>query len=131
MLWVFARYVVIQVVAYGVDMVTFLFLLHLSAWQPILANAAAKVLAGTFAFLAHRRVTFAVHRAGGAWSQSLRYAALLLVNIPISSLLLGLALTVVPHPTAAKILSDVIAVGFTFWLSRRYVFTAGLRASKA
>jgi len=121
MIGMFTRYLGIQIIAYGIDIGGFLLLCLLIS--PVPANVLSKIAAGSFAFVAHRRVTFNVHRYGGGRGQLLKYAALLAINIPVSSGLLVLFLTWVPVAALAKIVSDTICVGMTFILSRHLVFT--------
>jgi len=137
----FLRYVLVQVVAYGLDMGSFLLLV--GGAGPLLANVIAKVLAGTFAFFAHRHITFRLIAEPAGQSQTgrvqsgpsqtghnqpgrqaVRYAMLLAANIPLASLLLLAVLVLVPVPVIAKFIADVICVGLTYWLSRHLVFRA-------
>lgn len=121
MIAVFGRYLCIQIIAYGIDIGCFLLLCLLI--DPVPANIVSKVAAGGFAFVAHRRVTFKVHGYGNGRGQLLKYAALLALNIPVSSGLLALFLTWLPVAVLAKVVSDTICVGMTFVLSRYVVFT--------
>ena len=123
MIRVFSRYVGVQVLAYGIDMGSFLLFVALGM-GPVLANVPAKLAAGTFAFLAHRRVTFGVHGRGGAGSQLLRYALLLALNVPLSSGLLALLLPWIGPAALAKFIADAICVLLTFFASRHFVFRA-------
>ena len=117
----FIRYGAIQVLAYALDMGTFLLFLALFTDQPVLANVLGKGVAGVFAFFLHRHFTF-VASAGSGKSQAIRYFSLLAINIPLASGLLGLGLLFVDHPTAVKFLSDVACVFFTYWISKLFVF---------
>jgi putative flippase GtrA len=123
----FVRYVAVQLVAYAIDLGLFVLLFHAGMAGPIAANVVAKIAAGAFAFAAHRHFTFAVtgtHRIG---REALKYGVLLALNVPVASGLLALLMLVTPHPTIAKILSDVICVGLTFLLTRHAVFGQGSR----
>lgn len=117
----FARYVAVQLAAYALDFGAFIALLWGVAADPIAANVAAKVIAGTFAFFVHRSFTFRVAgtRIGG---EAVRYGLLLALNVPVASGLLALLLAVVPHAPTAKVLADVVCVGLTFLLTRHGVF---------
>ena len=117
----FSRYVGVQLLAYAFDMGTFLFATWLGS-GPLVANVFGKLLAGGFAFFAHRRLTFGVHRQPGAAGQLLRYAALLALNVPLSSAVLALLLQWIEQPVLAKFIADVLCVGITFVLSRQLVF---------
>lgn len=123
MLAVFSRYLAVQIAAYGADMGTFLLATELLSWSPLSSNVIAKMVAGMFAFIAHRWFTFGVHGKGGGRMQLLKYAVLLALNIPISSAILALLLPLIAPDALAKITADVICVGITFFISRRLVFT--------
>lgn len=118
----FLRYLVIQVLAYGIDMGAFLFVLFVGWADPIVANVISKLAAGTFAFVAHRSFTFGVAGAGFAGRQAVRYFLVLAVNVPIASAILGLVLLWIPHPAIAKFLSDVVCVALSYVLSKRFIF---------
>ena len=118
----FVRYLSVQVVVYGLDMGAFLLLLHLAGFSPLTANVSGKVLAGAFAFFAHRVFTFNVASAEGQASQLLRYCLLLALNIPMSSLVLALLLQVIEAPVPAKLASDLICLFINYWLSKQFVF---------
>jgi len=120
---VFSRYVGVQLLAYVIDMGSFLLGVALGL-GPVWANVPAKLLAGAFAFVAHRRVTFRVHGQAGAGSQLLRYGLLLALNVPLSSGLLALLLPWIGPPALAKLVADVICVALTFVASRYLVFRA-------
>lgn len=121
----FLRYVLIQGLAYGIDMGGFFLLLTHMAMAPLTANIISKVLAGVFAFFAHRSFTFEVAHEGGKMQQAVKYFVLLGLNIPLSSATLALVLWVIPYPVAAKFIADVIGIFITYWLSKRFVFLAG------
>lgn len=123
----FSRYVAVQLLAYAIDMGGFVLLTAAADAAPVLANIGGKVAAGCFAFLAHRRFTFGVHRHANARAQLVRYALLLAANIPASSLLLAWLLHWVDWDVAAKFVSDVICVVLTFAASRTLVFTTPKR----
>ncbi len=118
----FVRYVVVQLVAYGIDMGVFLLSFQVAALGAVVANVLGKLTAGAFAFLAHRAFTFQVADGVSVSRQALGYFALLLLNIPLSSLVLFFVLRVLDSVVAAKLLSDVICVAFTYALSKYLVF---------
>jgi putative flippase GtrA len=121
---IFIRYISIQLVAYGIDMGGFLMILALTPAGPITGNVVGKLLAGIFAFLCHRHITF--QSAGGTtiWRQAIRYFPLLVVITPLSSALLEIALQWISQPVAAKVVADVICVAATYMLSKHFVFIA-------
>jgi putative flippase GtrA len=118
----FLRYVGVQLVAYAIDMGVFLGLGLFLA--PLWANVGAKVAAGAFAFIVHRRLTFAGHAQGAAGPQLMRYALLLALNVPLASLLMWLLMPVLQPVVLAKFGADVASVALTFFLSRQLVFRA-------
>lgn len=123
----FVRYLLVQVLAYGLDMGGFVLLFAHFDIEPLLANMVSKVLAGVFAFGAHRRFTFGVAETSKKTKvqQGVRYFALLALNIPLSALVLGVMLLVIPMAVVAKFIADMICVVLTYWLSKRLVFIGG------
>lgn len=121
----FARYVLIQLLAYCVDLGGFLLMLKSGVLRPLSANVVSKAAAGLFAFVAHRRFTFRAHEHRNAHRQAIRYFLLLGINIPLSSGLLLLAMHWISHPTVAKVFADMVGVFLTYWISKLFVFTGG------
>jgi len=116
------RYLLVQLVAYGLDIGTFQALIATGVSGPVVANLAGKVPAGTFAFFAHRHFTFRVGNAAGVHREAVKYLLLLLINAPLSSLILAGLLGVMTQVTLAKILADILSVGLTFTLTKHLVF---------
>jgi putative flippase GtrA len=124
----FFRYLSIQLLAYGIDMGSFLVMTLATGFNPLLANVCSKVLAGGFAYWAHLHFTFArasnkttpgtVEKNSNPW----RYISLLALNIPFNSLLLAGFLSVVSLPVLAKFISDSVGILVNFWISKRFVF---------
>lgn len=127
----FVRYIAIQVFAYAIDMGIFLALIYLGFLGPIMSNIFGKIAAGAFAFLAHRRFTFRLDKKKHNGKQKYRYFLLLGLNIPISTAVLGIALFIIDYPVVAKLLSDVIIVLFTFWLSKTWVFAPDIKVDNS
>lgn len=121
----FVRYLLVQVLAYGLDMGGFVLLFAHFGVDPLVANVVGKVLAGLFAFVAHRSFTFGVAEAGGTGQRAVRYFTLLALNIPFSSLVLSAMLWAIPMAVVAKFVTDAICVFLTYWLSKRFVFLSG------
>ena len=121
----FARYVGVQVATYGVDMGLFLLLFALAGWGALAGNVVAKVCAGVSAYLAHRYFTFRAAREGKHLRQAALYAALWALNVPLATGLLALFLLVDVPAVAAKFVADVFCVGLNYWVSGRFIFTAG------
>ena len=120
----FLRYIAIQVSAYGIDVGAFLILLTTEQVTPVFANVMAKIAAGIFAFLAHRHFTFSAARGTAAGGQAVKYFALLLINIPVASAILALLLIFVYEPVLVKLVADVICVGMTYLLSKKFIFNS-------
>ena len=116
------RYLLVQIIAYGLDLGTFQVLVATGVSGPVLANLAGKVPAGIFAFLAHRQFTFRVGNSATVHREAVKYFLLLIVNAPLSSLILAGLLGVMTQVTLAKILADVLSVGLTFTLTKYLVF---------
>jgi len=125
----FVRYVVIQLVAYAMDMGVFYFILQLGLLGPIVANIIGKIAAGIFAFIAHRNFTFQAGGNDDRTHQARRYFTLLALNIPFSSGLLTVLLMWINDPVVAKVIADVLSVALTYWLSKSFVFIKGRKAN--
>lgn len=126
----FAFYLGVQLAGYAIDMGSFLILLHAFDITPLPANIVGKVIAGTFAFLVHRKYTFPVATEGDARRQAVLYAALVAFNIPLSSALLAGMLQLIEFVPLAKFVADISCIGLTYWLSKRFVFSAARRKSR-
>lgn len=118
----FARYIAVGLFAYGIDMGVFLALLNFVLEGPLISNVLGKIVAGVFAFLSHRSFTFRLDRRRRERKQVFRYLLLLGLNVPLSAVSLGLVLLVINIPVAAKVVSDVICVLLSFWVSKTWVF---------
>lgn len=122
----FTRYLLVQLLAYGLDMGGFILLFALFDVEPLVANIFSKILAGVFAFFVHRRFTFAVAETISKVQQGIRYFALLALSIPLSALVLYVILWMIPIAIVAKFVADMIYVSLTYWLSKHLVFTGGV-----
>jgi putative flippase GtrA len=116
------RYLLVQLLAYGVDVGTFIALVSTGVAGPLVANVAGKIPAGIFAFMAHRRFTFQIRDSARAHGEALKYFVLLALNVPFSTLILKGLLTLNLPVTLAKILADVLSVGLSFTLTKYVVF---------
>jgi putative flippase GtrA len=121
MIATFFRYNLVQIVAYGLDFGSFWLLANPASVNPLIANCVGKLLAGVFAFVLHKGFTFRAARSGRASAEAVRYFTLLLLNIPLSSLVLTFLLAVLPT-SIAKVASDVTCLAITFLLVRTAVF---------
>jgi len=120
----FFRYIIIQLLAYVIDMGSFLILLHGMFLHPIAANIIGKLAASIFAFTAHRNITFKSNHKKDKKTQALRYLMLCMLNIPLSSTVLFVLLKCVPYTVLAKFMADVSCVFFNYWMNKTVVFVS-------
>ncbi len=118
-----ARYILVQIVAYGLDLGGFYALFSTGIASPVIANVGGKLLAGVFAFFAHRSFTFGVHGHERRLGHAVKYFTLLAINTPVSSAILAGLLLFMRHVTPAKVIADVLSVGLTFLVTKHFVFT--------
>lgn len=126
----FVRYLMVQLVGYGLDMGSFILLITYFAIDPIPANIVGRLISGVFAFFIHRRFTFSEAGSGPKVQQAARYFTLMVVNLPISSLILSATLWMIPMATLAKFVADVMGIFLTYWLTKRFVFLSGSAVQK-
>jgi len=120
----FLRYLIIQVLAYGIDMSVFACSIHFLLAGPIISNILSKLAAGCFAFMVHRSYTFNVAPSGFFCRQAIRYFTVLVAYVPVASGVLAFILLWVPQPVLAKFVSDVLMVGFSYIVSKKFIFKA-------
>lgn len=118
----FIRYILVQIIAYSIDMGGFLLLSSYCEMNPLIANTISKIFAGLFAFFSHSKFTFKADNIESKKQQFFRYFSLLALNVPISALILSFVLWLISIAVVAKFIADVIGIFFTYWLSKRYVF---------
>jgi putative flippase GtrA len=119
---VFARYFFIQATLYLLDMGIFILLCRLFSFPAVGANIVGKVIASLAAFVAHRFFTFGITGQDQLIRQAASFITLLLINIPISTLLLTLFLRGIAWPEIAKLLADVVTLGINFLLIKKFIF---------
>jgi putative flippase GtrA len=120
----FFRYIITQLLAYAIDMSSFLIMLYVMFLNPIAANIIGKLVAGTFAFTVHRNITFKSSHKKDKQTQAFRYVMLFMFNIPLSSMLLVVLLKCVPYTVLAKFMADVSCVFFNYWINKTFVFVS-------
>jgi len=120
----FFRYIIIQLLAYVIDMGSFLLMLGFLAFNPIAANIIGKLGGGIFAFIAHRNITFKSNHKKDKAAQARRFFMLSMLNIPLSSMLLLMLLKCVPYTVLAKFMADISCVFFNYWMNKTFVFVA-------
>lgn len=116
------RYILVQTLAYCVDMGGFIVLLSCIGLNPLMATMISKGGAGIVAFIAHRAFTFRLSRAALDPRQALRYFTLLILNIPLTAIVLAALLWLIPMVVIAKFIADVACLLFTYWVSARFIF---------
>lgn len=119
---IFFRYFLIQLFTYIIDIGIFLLIFKIGLLGPLTCNISGKLTAGLFAFLWHRKFTFKSDDSENKASQAIRYFILLSFSVPMSSTILAIFLMFVNDPIISKILSDIMGVILTFWLSKSFVF---------
>ena len=127
-MFVFLKYVSVQIALYVVDYGVFLIYLHFLDNTPVTANIAGKIVAGIAGCIVHRRYTFNISGNKNRSAHYIKYFLGLVLNIPLSSGVLSLLLTVFPYPEPAKFLSDVICLIISFALLKFFIFTKGSQA---
>lgn len=120
----FICYIMVQLLAYMIDMGSFLLMLGFLVFNPIAANIIGKLAGGVFAFIAHRNITFKSNHKKDQAAQARRFFMLSLLNIPLSSLALIALLSCVPYTVLAKFMADVSCVFFNYWVNKTFVFVA-------
>ena len=108
--------------AYIVDFSFYYILLAFHGSSPLVANVGSKVFAGLVAFIIHRKFTFRTHTGKRLFSESVGYVCALTANLPLSSGILYLCLNFTGNPLGAKILSDILVLGFTYVFLSNFVF---------
>lgn len=121
----FVRYLIIQGGAYILDMGSFIIIKESVDSGALVANLGAKLIAGLFAFVAHRYFTFPAASGRGMSLQAIKYFSILALNIPASMAVLSGALEFVENAVLAKFLSDIACLILTYWISRSHIFTPG------
>ena len=117
------RYIVIQLLAYGMDMGMFLIISKSELSGPIFANVLAKLAAGIFAFIVHRNFTFRVADSSAITHQAFRYFTLLALNVPVASAVFALLLLWITEPAVNKFISDVVCISMSCELNKHFIFT--------
>ena len=116
------RYILVQVIAYILEMSFFMVQIKWGLAGLIFSNINAKIVAGVFAFFIHRRYTFKSNLFEPARRQAIKYFLLLALNIPVSSATLTLTLLWIQQPEIAKFISDIACFLFTYTVSKKLVF---------
>lgn len=116
-----ARYIIVAVLAYVIDMGGYYILLRLDT-HPVSANLIVKIVAALCGFFMHRRFTYQITEADGQMAHATKYFGLALLYTPVSTAVLFLLMLAIPHPVYAKAISDVLLFVVTFWVTSRFTF---------
>lgn len=125
------RYVIVGGATYVTDFLVYLLVVTLSPALYLQGNAAGRIAGALLGFILHKHWTFGGQHVRSTLSQALSYTLLLLFNIGFSSVLLMSLQTFLPGlgPLLARIVTDVVVIGFTFVCSR-YIFRKRTTASQ-
>lgn len=121
---VIVPYILVQLIAYVLEISCFAIALSYFGFEIIGANLVSKLFAGFFAFFAHRKFTFSGAESSNGIFQAFKYFTLLSLNIPASSILISLCVMLSPNPIIAKFVSDSICIVVTFIVSKKIIFTS-------
>ncbi|MBL0935504.1 MAG: GtrA family protein [Rhizobiaceae bacterium] len=116
------RYTAVQVACFLLDFLIFTILIW-AGLHPVASNLGSRIISGLTAFMAHRHLTFEA-TSGPVHQQARRYFALWVINLPATSLMVGLFAWISGNPFLAKIASDGVSFVANYLLSRRLIFTA-------
>lgn len=117
------RYILVQTLAYLVDMSTFLICLDWINLGVIYANILSKISAGFFAFFIQRKFTFKVNTNEKIGKQASLYFIFLFINIPIASVMLFLTVQLFSESIVAKFFADILCLGISYLLSKFFIFS--------
>lgn len=116
------RYLLVGLVVYAIEYSVYLGLV-LHAWlSPLFANAIAKVIAGLSGYFLHRLYTFGKPFHDGLLVDFCKYAAILLINIPLFGGIFYLVSLVVANFIGVKVIADILCVVIAYLQTRFIVF---------
>lgn len=117
------RYLIVGGGTYLADFIVYLMIITLSPALYLQGNVVGRLAGALLGFMLHKHWTFGGEHVRSTNVQALSYALLLLFNIGFSSVLLISLQTLLPGlgPVLARIITDVVVIGFTFVCSR-YIF---------
>lgn len=118
------RYGFVGGLVYGIEYALYLLFIYQCAVMPIYANATAKVAAGVIAYFLHRKLTFRKKTSADLHSDFVKYAACLLINIPLFGIIFYLVSLVGMNIILTKVLADVICIMVAYIQTKYLVFRA-------
>ena len=120
----FFRYIIVQILAYVIDMGGFLLMLKLGIFEAVVANILSKCAAAIFSFVGNRNFTFCSNNSADFNKQAIRYILVLAMNIPFSTGILSLFLLWIYEPAIAKFLADGIGAILSYIISKKFIYTS-------
>lgn len=119
------RYGMVGGVVYLADLAAFLLCFTLMNLDVLAANAVGRIAGALTGLVLHDRFTFTGPKGRSGISRALRYGALLLTNILVSSALIGAVTRLADLPqVAVRIGVDVVVIVASFFISRSLIFSS-------
>ncbi len=119
---IFARYIIVAVLSYGVDIGTFSALLF-GGIHLFHSLVIARTLSSVFNFLCNKWVVYQSKSMRRAWRESMGYVFLVIVNIALSYGIIMLESKCFNIPSVpAKILADGFLFLFSFYIQKKFIF---------
>jgi putative flippase GtrA len=117
-------YLIVGSLAYLIDLGCFILILSTQNFfmGPVFASLVSKITSSLFSFFAHRSVTFKHQKDTPCIQQSFKYFLLVILNAPFSAWLLMINLHWISIPLHAKIVTDILCMALSYWLSKQFVF---------
>jgi len=116
-----ARYLIVAVTAYVMDMLGYICLLYIGV-GPLLSNMTVKILSAIFTFFAHRYFTYQIKHNNGLLGHAIKYFTLVVIYVPMSSISLLLMLKIIHDPVIAKFICDVILFIAVYWITTKIAY---------
>lgn len=119
------RYLVVGLCIYAIEYIVYLGLVFNNWLSPIVANAAAKVIAGLSGYFMHRLYTFGKPFYDGLVADFCRYVVILLINLPLFAGIFYLVSLLIANFIWGKIVSDMFCIVIAYVQTRFFVFRFG------
>lgn len=116
-------YILVQILAYVVDMSAFLIYSDLINIGTIYANILSKISAGVFAFFIQRKFTFNVNTNKKIGKQASLYSFFLFINIPIASGMLFITIPLFSEGIVSKFFADILCLGISYLVCKFFIFS--------
>lgn len=116
------RYLLVGLCVYAIEYLVYLGLVFNEWLSPLFANAVAKVIAGLVGYFMHRLYTFGKPFYDGLATDFWRYAAILLINIPLFGGIFYLVSLLVTNILWIKVIADILCIAIAYLQTRFIVF---------